>query len=116
VVNNTQITLNAIPVAVNLLSYNFILRSFVKYVHNRPFDLNISSSQAATERLLQQQLRNKNLALFALIGAPLTLIVLNQTAIRLKDMGSLNVNINSSQATTTNNGNALFLLISNFYY
>lgn len=106
--NNAQVTVNAIPLAANVMSYSLILRSYYKYVHNRPYDPTLS--KAALK--LQQANRNRTLMVFALVGAPITLVFLNQTAVPMKDIFTINV---SAAAAPTDNSNALFLLISKFF-
>jgi hypothetical protein len=105
----TEITINAIPLGVNLISYSFRLRSYKKQVYNRPYPLNIS----AAEREIQLAARNRQLAIFAIVGAPLAIMFLRRTAIQLKDMISINYSLGSSSDKVTKNNSGLLLLLSN---
>ena len=111
--NTTQITVNALPVAMNFISFNLILRSYMKYVHNRPYPNHMSSFEKEMER----KIRDKKLYTFLVLGAPLFFIGLRCSGPLFKDMitiswtpGNTDNNMN-----TINNNNIFFLLLSKIY-
>jgi hypothetical protein len=55
--NNTQIKVNTIPVAMNFIGFNLILRSYIKHVHNRPYAPNLDIAS----RRKQEIGRNRSL-------------------------------------------------------
>ena len=62
---------HAAPVAVNLISYSVMgsigeVKGYMKYVHNRPYQLDLTHEQFIRE----SNLRNRNLAIFSLMAAP----------------------------------------------
>ncbi len=71
-INNTTITVNAIPAVTNLVGYTLLLKGYSKYVHNRPYEKNLSIEALR----LQERIRSRNLAAFAFLGAPAILIAL----------------------------------------
>ena len=79
--NNTKATFHAIPFAVNFIGYSFMLKYFMKYVHNRPYAPNLNSM----ERQLQQQMRNRQLAFFIIFGTPAILVCLRKLKFNLVD-------------------------------
>jgi hypothetical protein len=114
----TQVTVHGLPLAIHAVSYGVILRSFMKHIHNRPMLPNLNPTQLADARLL----RNKQLALFTLFGAPLTLLFLKFSAIGFKDVltfsysggsGAQIENNNSNMINTTTNS-SFFILLNNF--
>lgn len=109
ILNKTEITINALPTAVNLISYSLILKSYMKHIHNRPYPKNIS----AVEREIQVSSRNRQLALFAVLGAPMAIIFLRSVAISLKDMVSINYSLDNSTDKVIDSKSGLFLLWSN---
>ena len=72
VYNNTKITVHGVPTAVNVIGYGLIIKSYIRYVHNRPLGVGLSPSLLEHQRVI----RNRKLAFFCLIGAPLTMILL----------------------------------------
>uniref|UniRef100_UPI0030DE56CE hypothetical protein n=1 Tax=Squamanita imbachii TaxID=2976389 RepID=UPI0030DE56CE len=102
---------------MNFIGFNLLLRSYMKYVYNRPYEPNIDIIQ----KRKQDFIRNRNLGVFLFLGAPLTLFNLNKSAISYKEMGSINFFIpNSTELETTNNSSniinknsSLFLILSN---
>lgn len=116
ILDKLPFTVNPLPLAMNFIGYNLILRSYMKYVHNRPYAPNLDN----TTRQLQVTLRNRQLAAFVVIGAPLVLFGLKQSAISIKEIGSINIPLDSSTLSNTDNNNnlnltnsSLFLLLSN---
>jgi hypothetical protein len=87
VYNNTKITVHGVPMAVDAIGYGLVLKSYIRYVHNRPMGVGLSPSLLEHKRVI----RKRQLALFCLIGAPLTMILLRSSAIPLKDMFSLSI-------------------------
>lgn len=115
--NNLKITVNTVPLAVNLIGFNLILKSYMKYVHNRPYQNDISMQR----RNLEQSLRRRNLALFVFLGAPLILFssFARGISIPMKNMGSIEVlsgNTISGEETDSlrqMKTSDLFLILSN---
>ena len=82
VLNTTEVTVHAAPVAVNLISYSVMLKGYMKYVHNRPYQLDLTHEQFIRE----SNLRNRNLAIFSLMAAPLFIILLRMNTPGLKNI------------------------------
>jgi len=40
----TRLTIHGVPVAVNAIGYGLLLKSYMKYVHNRPMNAGIKKS------------------------------------------------------------------------
>ena len=94
-----------------MISYSLVLRSFIKYVHNRPMLPNLNPSHIAQNRLL----RDKQLAIFAVLGVPLTVMFLKFSAIGLNDVFTLTYGGGSQiDNNMINTNSSLFLLLSNF--
>jgi hypothetical protein len=99
-----------------------MLKTYIRYVHNRPFEAGLSPKQLEYRRLF----RNRQLALFCFLGAPATLLVLKQSAIPMKEMfnqiltlgGGSQVENGGSQVENTNSkfipsNSTLFFILSN---
>ena len=110
--NTANITVNALPLAMNLVGYGLILKSYVKHVHSRPFDSNFTDAM----RLQEQLRRNRQLAIFGLVGIPAILVGLRVSAVTLKDVFTINfsnkleTNENSTIENAINNGFILLFL------
>ena len=107
------ITIHLAPTAINLISYGFMLKAYMRYIHNREYPKNISPAVLD----LHKKARLRNLAIFSIIGAPLGLALLKTTAIPLREMFSItspplsfNKPLLDDSSNTQNNG--LFLLLS----
>ena len=115
VLENTKVTVHAIPTAVNIIGFNLVLKSFVKHIYNRPFEPHLSPAQLATQKLH----RKYELLGFAVIGAPLALYLIKKSAVELKNMASIEFSLESetqTKETNTNiNSSSFFLFISNLY-
>ena len=61
VYDKTRVTVHGVPVAVNAISYGLLLKSYMKYVHNKPLPIGKRLFDLEKERAL----RNRHLALFA---------------------------------------------------
>lgn len=88
------------------------MRGYMKTVYNSNFPTNISEEHLK----LHQKIRNRNLAIFSFIGAPLILICLRKTAITFKDMSSIEISTNNSNnniSTNILNKSGIFLMLSN---
>jgi hypothetical protein len=115
VYNQTRVTVHGIPVAVNAISYGLMLKTYMKYVHNRPMEAGLSPGQMEHRRLM----RNRKLGLFCLLGAPLTIFLLKSSAIPMKEMfnltigGGSQVENNNSNSNFINSNNTLLLFLSN---
>ena len=103
-----KMTVNVAPLVLNLASYSFMLKGYIKFVHNRPFDPNLDSAAKANHRIL----RNRHLALFSLLGAPLTLyLIKTRTSLGLKNM--VNFHFEVPSGANIEDGNTNTNLISN---
>jgi hypothetical protein len=109
ILDTTKVTLHAAPLTVNLITFSFLLRGYMKYVHNRPYD----TSPRALSLEMQKQFRRRNLVLFSLFGAPLVLYALRTSSIGIKNM----INISLFNSETQNKKEILtnisFLLVIN---
>ena len=102
---NTRLTIHGVPVAMNAISYGLLLKTYMKYVHNRPMEAGYTPSQIK----LKQALRNKQLGLFCIIGAPLSMLLLRSTAIPIKDMFNLTIG-GPYQVANNNSINSILFL------
>jgi hypothetical protein len=88
------------------------MKGYMNNVYNRPLPNNLSQVQLK----LQHKIRNRNLAVFSFLGAPLILICLRKTSIGLKDMTSIEIlpnNSNNNLSTNIINKSGIFLMLSN---
>ena len=92
-----QITIHGAPSIVNVVNYTLLMRGYVKFVYNRPYTPNLNPQALHFERLS----RNKNLAVFALVGAPLLIVSSKFVAVKLKDMITLDLPFPSRGETST---------------
>jgi hypothetical protein len=99
----TKLTIHGAPVAVNAISYALFLKSYMKFVHNRPMEKGLNASQLEIRKLG----RNRQLGIFCIIGAPLTMLLLRASSIPMKDMFTLSVGGESQVATNNNNSNLI---------
>ena len=99
VYEKTKLTVHGAPVVANLVGYGLIIKSYMKYVHNRPMDVGITSQAFETQKIL----RNRQLGLFCIIGAPLAMLLLRSTAIPIKDMFTLTIGGESQVANSNSN-------------
>jgi hypothetical protein len=61
ILDTTKVTLHAAPLTVNLITFSFLLRGYMKYVHNRPY----VTGPKALSLDMQKQFRRRNLVLAA---------------------------------------------------
>jgi hypothetical protein len=110
VLNSAKFTIHAAPMIINVVGYGLIMKGYMNTVHNRPFPTGLSSEQL----VIQRKLRNRNLAIFSFLGAPLILICLRKTSLGLKDLTSIEVNsINNNLSAEKNiQTSGLLLLLS----
>jgi len=87
VYDKTRLTIQGLPVAANANSYGLLIKSYMKYVHNRPMDSGLSSNQFEYRKVL----RNRQLWLFCIIGVPLTTFLLIIAPIPLKELFTLTI-------------------------
>jgi hypothetical protein len=92
-IHNAHLTLNVVPTVMNFVSYSLILRGYMKYVHNRPYNPNLNNIQ----RGIQENARNRQLALFTIFGSPFVLFLLNNASVGVKNMGSIEFNIDNTK-------------------
>jgi hypothetical protein len=107
--HNTELTFHVLPMVMSGLSYGFMLNSFVKHVHKRPYPQDLTVEKLNKEILR----RNKNLLLFAFLGAPLSIILFNKTGLMFSDMVTLKYNLSSPIESDTSNNLGLFLFLKN---
>ena len=74
IIQGAKLTIHAVPLCMNLISYGYILRSYLKLVNNRKFHKNLSPEALK----ILQKARNRNLVILAIVGAPLTLAILRK--------------------------------------
>lgn len=82
ILDTTKVTLHAAPLTVNLITFSFLLRGYMKYIHNRSYD---TGPRALSLEMLKQ-FRRRNLVLFSLFGAPLALYALRTSSMGIKNM------------------------------
>lgn len=99
VYDNTKFTVHALPAVGGVFSYSLILKTYLNRVHNRPFDITLSKSEINYQRIV----RNKQLAFFFVIGAPLVMSMLRVTAVSFKDIFDLTIGGYSQAANTNSN-------------
>lgn len=103
-----KLTPNYINYALNLVSYGILLRSYNKFVHNRPIPSNLS----VEEYRLIKTTRTVTRFWFAGLVAPILLVSLNKFRERSEllkiEIKPVNDNDNDNQNTSLNN--SLFLL------
>lgn len=110
ILDSTKLTLNATPFAINLISYSFLLKGYMKYVHNRPY--NMSPKSISLE--MQKSIRRRNLFIFSLFGAPLALYALRTSSIGVKNMIEINLlDVSEKNMINKNESSSLFLLLLN---
>lgn len=106
--DKTRLTVHGVPVAVNAIGYGLLVKSYMKYVHNQPMAAGLSPSELKWQRAL----KNRNLGLFCIIGAPLTMFLLRSSTIPFKDMFTLTV---CGGSQVENNNSNLNLINSSFF-
>lgn len=111
VYDKTRLTVHGVPVAVNAIGYGLLVKSYMKYVHNKPMAAGLSPSELKWQRAQ----KNRYLGLFCIIGAPLTMFLLRSSTIPFKDMFTLTVGGGSQVETNNSNliNSSLFLFLSN---
>ena len=88
------------------------MRGYINNVYNRPFPANLNQ----TELKIQHKIRNRNLAIFSFLVAPLILICLRKTGLGLNDMSSIEIlpnNSNNNLSTNILTKSGIFLMLSN---
>lgn len=99
VYENTKLTVHALPTAVGAVSYGLVLKTFIREVHNRPFKSGLSQSEINREL----KSRQKYLAFFCVLGAPLVMSALRITGVSFKDMFDLTIGGESQAANNNSN-------------
>jgi hypothetical protein len=119
--NNSQLIINGLPAASNLLTYGLVLKTYLKIIHNRPYPINITP----TEKLGFASRRNKQLAAFVVLGAPFVMCFLKLSSIPFKDVFSINLPLanytdsnlltenKNTNSEVINSSSSLFLLLNN---
>ena len=98
-----QVTINALPVAVNAVSYGFLLRAYMKHVHNRPYPHFLSD----IDKKIELKTRNRHLFTFLMIGAPLTYFAIKEATPILNKFVSFTVTSNTDIQINNNNNSTL---------
>lgn len=118
ILDKGQLTLNVVPAAIGLVGYGLVLKSYMKYVHNRPYEPSIVNNTVRHMEAIR--IRKVQLAIFTLLGAPAVLHILRKTASpNVKDIFTIsffgekntNTDINSSNLISNN---PFLLLLTNF--
>jgi hypothetical protein len=115
VCDKTRVTVHGIPAAVSAISYGLIIKGYIKYAKNRPVEIGLSPKQLECRQIM----RNRQCGLFFLFGAPLTLFLMRNSSLALKDIFSLTVGgasqveNNNSNLINTKAIGTLFLFLSN---
>ena len=114
ILNNTPpaATIHAVPFAVNFIGFSLMMRSYMKFVHNRPFEPDITT----IEKQIQQKARNRNLALFVFFWAPAILWCVKNSAPSLKNMININHDFSSASNSQINNNNTSNIVNSIFLF
>ena len=110
IIHGAKLTVQVVPLCINLVGYGLIMRSYVKHDYKREFDKNLSFEVLQA----QKAARNKNLAIFALICAPITLGLIKLTSTPLSEILSLELPIQYTNQNLMENpqNKGIFLLIS----
>lgn len=109
--DKTRLTIHGLTVAVNAVSFGLILKSYIKYVHNRPMELGLNPNQIESRKLL----KNRQLGLLCVFGIPLTLWAVRTASVGLKDCFTVNVGGVGGSEGANNNSNFInsILFLSN---
>ena len=112
IIQGAKLTIHAVPLCMNLISYGYILRSYLKLVNNRKIHKNLSPEALK----IHQKARNRNLVILAIVGAPLTLAILRKISGTISNTLSIDIPIllNKDMLTDTTNpeSKGLFLLFT----
>jgi hypothetical protein len=103
VYENTKLSVHAAPAVISAISYSLLLKTYIRHIHNRPFDVGISSQKIAAQKIV----RNRQLGLFCILGAPLTMLILRFSAIPIKDMFSLSIGGDSLVGNSNSNSDTI---------
>jgi hypothetical protein len=95
IIDNTQITINALPVIAHTATFALGLRAYMKFVHNRPYYPNLIGAKLEAERLM----RNRQLTAFVCFGLPIFIYLMDNAGLRYKDMVTINITQGSSSST-----------------
>src|SRR5271170_1384140 len=93
--DTVKIGINVLPVAVNLVSYGLVLKSYMKYVHNTAFDYGPQAIPLKDQKFA----RARSLKLFIFVGAPLLVLGLKSLLIGFNDVLSIDVNTPKDNTT-----------------
>ena len=97
---------------VSAISYGLLLKGYMKYVQNRPFDTSLNGELLSVEK----KIRSRNLAFFSLIGAPALIYLLRTNSPLFKNIVDVSVLGSGTEVEFNSNrnivNNGLFLFIS----
>lgn len=101
IIQGTKLTIQAVPFCMNFIGYGLILRSYVKFVYNRPYPENLTAKSLN----FQKKVRSRNLAVFAIVGAPLALAILRKSSNSISQTISVELpnNFNKDMVIDTTN-------------
>lgn len=99
---NTEVTVNALPALINLIGYKTIVNQYVKHYHNRPFK-SIENTEA---RVLEQTSRNRYLAGFLVLGAPVILMSLKAGLGIFNDTSPITIKVGNDDNTPSSMNSA----------
>jgi hypothetical protein len=108
VYENTKLTVHAVPTVVSAVSYGLLLKTYMKHVHNRPFEIGLSKSEIDFQRIS----RKRQLGFFCVLGAPLVMLLIRSTSISFKDMLSLTIGGDSQAANNSSNTVSSIIFLS----
>ena len=84
---------------VSAVSYGLLLKTYMKHVHNRPFDKGLSKSELNIQKIC----RKRQLGFFCVLGAPLVMFLVRSNYIPIKEMFSLTIGGDSQAANNNSN-------------
>jgi hypothetical protein len=104
VYEKTKLTVHGAPVVANAVGYGLLIKNYMKYVHNRPWDVGINAPKIEAQKLI----RNRHLGLFCILGAPITMLILRSTAIPIKEMFNItSITVGGDSQVANNNSNSI---------
>lgn len=115
IVDNAKVAVDVAPLALKLVTFSLTVKTFMKYVYNRPLPPHIPQKGPLATH--EWAVRRKELGLFLLVGAPVSMIVAHIAHIGLKDWIKLEVTLPSLPSTSakdTVESFSIFLMLKNF--
>lgn len=100
IINSVKVAADAAPLLTNTLSFTMILKTYLKFVHNRAYPSGITPNQLQVMRTV----RERHLSLFCVFGIPLVMLAVKS----MKPKDALSVTFSSEGVSTSSS-----LLINN---